>query len=238
MSPSVSTGSNRGTTATAPPVASVAISPVDWPRTCENGAAPSTTSAGPKASASAAFRAAAPMLPWVRTAPLETPEVPEVKRITAGSAAFRSTSGAPSPTAVSASNAICVTPSRSAGPVTSGARSASNTTADAETAPSRSSISAGRNRTFTGTTTAPSRRAPKYASTNDGSVRQHDRHAVARADTMGREVRRRDLDPCTELRVGDGRPLVDQGRSIRVTGLAEDACEVRVHGSGEQSQVI
>ena len=40
---------SAGTTATAPPVASVATRPVDWPSTCENGAAPSTTSSGPKA---------------------------------------------------------------------------------------------------------------------------------------------------------------------------------------------
>ncbi len=46
---SVSAGSKRGTTATAPPVASVATRPVDWPSTCENGAAPSITSAGPNA---------------------------------------------------------------------------------------------------------------------------------------------------------------------------------------------
>ena len=44
-----SLGSNRSTTATAPPHANVATRPVDWPRTCENGAAPKTTSPGPNA---------------------------------------------------------------------------------------------------------------------------------------------------------------------------------------------
>ena len=53
-----------------------------------NGAAPSTTSSGPRPSASAALRAAALMLPWVRTAPFGRPDVPEVKRITAGSSSL------------------------------------------------------------------------------------------------------------------------------------------------------
>ena len=59
--------------------------PVDWPKTCENGAAPSITSSGPRANASAAFRAAARTPPWVRIAPFDRPVVPEVNSTTAGS---------------------------------------------------------------------------------------------------------------------------------------------------------
>ena len=114
-SPSVSTGSNRGTTATVPPVASVAISPVDCPRTCENGAAPSTTSSGPKAERlGGVCERRRTMLPWVRTAPLETPEVPEVKRITAGIAGIALDERRVFPAASLGVERICVTPSRSA----------------------------------------------------------------------------------------------------------------------------
>ena len=83
MKRSVSSGWKRSTIATAAPAASVARSPVERPSTCENGAAPSTTSSGPSSSARRAFSAAARMLPCVRTAPFERPDVPEVKRITA-----------------------------------------------------------------------------------------------------------------------------------------------------------
>ena len=57
-------------------------------------------------------------------------------------------------------------------------------TAAAETAPSRSSISAGRSKTLTGTTTAPSPESPEVRLDERRRVRQHDRHAVARADAV------------------------------------------------------
>ena len=85
MVASVCSASNRRTTEIAPPTSSVETIPVDWPRTCENGAAPSITSSGPRANASAAFRAAARTPPWVRIAPFGRPDVPEVNSTTAGS---------------------------------------------------------------------------------------------------------------------------------------------------------
>ena len=78
--------SNRRSTAIEPPRNSVESTPVTSPRTCENGAAPRTTSSGPKAIASAAAPAAVAMLPCVSTAPFGLPDVPDVKRMTAGSA--------------------------------------------------------------------------------------------------------------------------------------------------------
>ena len=94
ISPSVSAGSNRGTTATAPPVASVAIRPGRLAEHVRERRGAEHDVLRPEGERLGGVAAAAPMLPWVRTAPLETPEVPEVKRITAGSAALRSTSGA------------------------------------------------------------------------------------------------------------------------------------------------
>ena len=96
---SVCSASKRCTTATAAPARNVETRPVDWPSTCENGAAPSTTSSGREAIASAALRAAARIPPWVRTAPFGRPVVPEVKRITAGSSSSRSTTSGVRPAA-------------------------------------------------------------------------------------------------------------------------------------------
>ena len=84
MSDSVCSGSKRGTIATAAPARNVDTSPVERPRTWENGAAPRTTSSAQSPSAVAAFSAATRMPAWVRIAPFGLPEVPDVNRSTAG----------------------------------------------------------------------------------------------------------------------------------------------------------
>ena len=178
------------------------------------------------------------MLPWVRTAPLETPEVPEVKRITAGSAGSRSTSGALSPAAASASKRDLRDPEplgrlrheRRAFGVEDNCRGGDRAEPLLDLGRSQQDVDRDHDR--------PEPERAEVRLDERRRVRQHDRHAVSGPDAAPRELCRGALDACAELRVGDVRPLVDQGRSIRVTGLAEDACEVRVHGSGEQSQVI
>ena len=140
MVASVCSASNRRTTEIAPPTSSVETIPVDWPRTCENGAAPSITSSGPRANASTAFRAAARTPPWVRIAPFGRPDVPEVNSTTAGS---RQSRGTISPTG---------------SPFTGSSSSTNVTGVDAAI---RSSISGGARRALSGTMIAPSLRAPK-----------------------------------------------------------------------------
>ena len=147
----VASASNRSTMATDAPAESVATRPVVCPRTCENGAAPSTTSLGESASAAEAASAAAQMPPWVRTAPFARPDVPEVKRITAGSPSSRATG---------------VT---SAG-TTSSSTSHVSTTSRASEMRRRSSTSRWASSGFKGTTMAPIRSAPSHTATKSGPL--------------------------------------------------------------------
>ena len=114
--------------------------PVESPSTCENGAAPSTTSREPSWSAAAAFVDAARMLPCVSVAPFGLPDVPDVNRITAGAAGSRAvTSRSGSPDSSSASPRISTF---------------------VETTATRASTSGSASKTLSGTTTAPSLQAP------------------------------------------------------------------------------
>ena len=129
------------------PRAASTTMPVDCPSTCENGAAPRTTSSGVNAIASAAFRAAARMPPCVRIAPFGRAGRPGREEDDG-----RVVGRAPRPRAAAA-------------PVRGAPR---RRTAPGSTLASRSSTSGGASRMLSGTTIAPSRSAPKYAATNAG----------------------------------------------------------------------
>ena len=137
---SVCRASNRRSMAIAPPCESVATMPVESPSTCENGAAPSTTSREPSWSAAAAFVDAARMLPCVSVAPFGLPDVPDVNRITAGAAGSR------------ASRHAAARPTRAPHRLESAPSSRRRRRAH--------STSGSASKTLSGTTTAPSLQAP------------------------------------------------------------------------------
>ena len=227
---SVAAGSNRGTIATAPPVISVATRPVDWPRTCENGAAPRTTSREPKPSASAAFLAAAAMLPCVSTAPLETPDVPEVKRMTAASEPARRTTGTSGPTA-SPSSAMLGDPAsgrqrrelRGSLLVEDEGGRRDCVEPFVDLTPAQEDVDRDGHR--------PEPERAEIGRDEGGRVREHDRHPVPRRDARGTETRRRSSRLSAQLGVRAARTAVDQRSCSRIVArLADDACEILVHG--------
>ena len=92
---------------------------------------------------------------------------------------------------------------------------------------------------MTGTTIAPSRSAPKYASTNDGAFGSTIATRSPGPDAVAGELAAARSTRAPQLRVGDGRPLVDQGRRARVTrGSLRMPARFAFTAPREQSQVI
>ena len=149
ISASVASGSKRRTIAIAAPEVSVEKIPVARPRTCEKGAAPSIDVLFGERERIGAVPGCRAMLPCVRIAPFGRPDVPDVKRIAAGSKPSRSTissSGSPAPST-----------------------SLSRKTRGVDTS-SRDSISGRASSRFNGTMIAPSLSAPSAAARNPGPL--------------------------------------------------------------------
>ena len=70
--------SNRGSSDSEPPTAIVAFSAHVWPKAWNSGSAPSMTASGPSSNSSSETATFSVRFPWVSSAPLGCPVVPEV----------------------------------------------------------------------------------------------------------------------------------------------------------------
>src|SRR5579863_7440627 len=163
----VAAGSKRSTSPRAPPLTSVPFMMQVIPSTCENGAAASWTSSGPRAKASMNARAFHSIPAWLSSAAFALPVVPDVKVSTATSSGARPTrSSRLASGTVRPAGSTTRTPAFSA--PSASASAAVVTNSDGSATCKRSRTSRGRSNAPSGATVAPRRSTAKNASTNAG----------------------------------------------------------------------